>query len=183
MDNLNLTTKENLGEEVQQQLLTLWNQEYPINLRYQSLVDFQKYLQNLENVKHILLLDELEQVKAWAFTFDREKERWFAIILSEDVQGLGYGRKMMTFLQASENALNGWVTDHHHYLKMNGKPYLSPIGFYEKCGFSVLKEQRLELPQLSAVKIHWKKYNVNIMEIIEQSAENLGRQKQMILKR
>ncbi|MFN0204221.1 MAG: GNAT family N-acetyltransferase [Bacteroidia bacterium] len=155
------------------QLLTLWNQEYPLNLQYQSLADFQKYLQSLENAKHFLWVDEGEQVKAWAFTFDREKERWFAIILSEEVQGLGYGRKIMALLQETENELNGWVTDHQHYIKMNGQPYLSPMGFYEKCGFSVLMGQRLELPQLSAVKIHWKKCNVNIMEIIAQTAENL----------
>ena len=167
MGNLTWQKATHLTEQTQQELLRLWNQEYPVNLIYKSLSDFQNYLQNLENVKHILLLDESEKVKAWAFTFDREKERWFAIILSEDIQGLGYGRKMMAFLQATENALNGWVTDHNLYTKMNGKPYLSPIGFYEKCGFSVLKEQRLELPHLSAVKIHWEKCNVKMMEIIE----------------
>lgn len=146
-----------LTAQMQQALLLLWNQEYPINLQYQSLADFYKYLQNLENVRHFLLVDESNQVKAWAFTFDRENARWFAIILSEEIQGLGYGRRLMAFLQETEYELNGWVTDHPNYIKMNGKPYLSPIGFYEKCGFSVLSEQRLDLPQLSAVKIHWKK--------------------------
>lgn len=158
MHKLRLVATEYINRQAE--LLLLWNEEYPVNLAYANGNDFQNYLQGLQKVKHFLWLDEKEQVKAWAFTFDRENARWFGIILSEAIQDLGYGRKMMSFLQETENELNGWVTDHNHYVKANGEVYLSPLRFYEKCGFSVLHEQRLELPQLSAVKIQWKNNNI-----------------------
>lgn len=154
MDELRLIVTEHIDR--QEELLLLWNEEYPVNLNYTDLSGFQSYLQNLQRAKHFLWLDAKEQVKAWAFTFDRENERWFGIILAAEIQGLGYGKRIMEFLQKTENELNGWITDHNHYVKTNGKTYPSPLRFYEKCGFAVLSEQRLVLPQLSAVKIHWK---------------------------
>ena len=62
----------------------------------------------------------------------------------------------MMDLKENEEMLCGWVIDHHDDRKINGELYLSPLNFYLKQGFDILKEQRLELPTSSAVKISWR---------------------------
>jgi hypothetical protein len=91
----------------------------------------------------------------WAYAFTRSGERWFAIILSASVQGMGYGAKLMAHLQATEPVLHGWVIDHDQARKRNGLPYISPLAFYLKRGFHLLPDQRLETESLSAVKIRF----------------------------
>ena len=71
------------------------------------------------------------------------------------MKGKGLGRKMLDKLKQSENHLNGWVIDHNNDKKKNGKPYISPLGFYQKCGFEILVKERLEHHKISAVKIKW----------------------------
>lgn len=93
----------------------------------------------------------------WALTFERENEKWFAIILSEKIKGKGLGRKMLNELKKEEQVLNGWVIDHNNDKKKNGQQYISPLKFYEKCGFIILSDVRLELDKISAVKIKWMK--------------------------
>ena len=137
------------------QLLQLWNQEYPVQLNLSTPADLTEYLQTLDHQRHWVYTDEHNQIIGWAFTFDRDGERWFAILIDHSFQGKGYGRSMLNQLKSHEPILNGWVIDHDEYTKSNGKPYLSPLGFYKKCGFDVLPDQRLELDILSAVKIRW----------------------------
>jgi hypothetical protein len=62
-------------------------------------------------------------IGGWAFLFDRDGERWFAIILSEILQGRGVGRKILDQLKQTESELNGWVIDHNSDKKINGSVY------------------------------------------------------------
>jgi hypothetical protein len=55
--------------------------------------------------------------------------------------------------------LNGWVIDHNNDRKKNGLIYVSPLKFYEKCGFEIQNYMRLELDKISAVKIKWTNEN------------------------
>ncbi len=144
-----------LNEQAKRQVLDLWNNEYPEKLSYNSLIEFDHYLQNLNNLKHYLLTGNIDIILGWALTFDRDNEKWFAIILSEKVQGKGLGRKMLDELKQVEPILNGWVTDYNNDKKKNGLTYVSPLKFYEKCGFEILTDNRLELDKISAVKIKW----------------------------
>lgn len=144
-----------LDTRQKQSLMQLWNSEYPKNLAYQNIADFEKYLQNLSDIRHILLVDGFDNILDWAFTFIRDEERWFAILLSETIQGEGFGKKMIDKLKSQENELNGWVIDHNSDKKSNGQNYLSPLGFYRKCGFKVLTNERIELEKISAIKIKW----------------------------
>lgn len=154
---MNLLQTTSLSENQKLQLFQLWNAEYPVNLSYASINDFENYLSKLEKPKHFLFESETNEIKAWAFTFDRENERRFAIILSQDMQGKGIGKQLMEIIQTQENALSGWVVDHNNYTKTNGEVYVSPLGFYEKCGFTLISHSRLEMDMISAVKIFWKK--------------------------
>ena len=155
--NFEIIQTTELNEQVKQQVLDLWNSEYPEKLAYNSLTEFDIYLLNLTNLKHFLLTNETNYIFGWAFTFDRDSEKWFAIILSEKIKGKGYGRKMLEKLKQEEPILNGWAIDHNNYMKKNGLIYVSPLKFYEKCGFEIQTDIRLELDTISAVKIKWAK--------------------------
>jgi GNAT superfamily N-acetyltransferase len=110
----------------------LWNQEYPVQLNYHSLAEFDNYLNKLPELKHFLLVTDGDQIKAWAVTFVREEEKWFAIIVEAALHGQGIGTLLLNHLKRNEAALNGWVVDHNSYSKKDGRPYLSPFGFMKK---------------------------------------------------
>ncbi|TMU54478.1 GNAT family N-acetyltransferase [Flagellimonas algicola] len=137
------------------QLMALWNIEYPEKLGYKSIAAFEAYLENLKDPSHILLIDENKRIKGWYFDFERENEKWFAIILNSEVHGKGIGTKILGLAKQRENELNGWVIDHNRDKKKNGESYHSPLNFYLKNGFEKLAANRLELDNISAVKIKW----------------------------
>ncbi|MDQ6469906.1 GNAT family N-acetyltransferase [Flavobacterium sp. LHD-80] len=153
-ESLKIIQTAELNEQAKKQVLDLWNNEYPEKLSYNNLTDFDNYFQNLSNLTHFLLTSDENLIFGWALTFDRENEKWFAIILSEKIKGQGLGRKMLEKIKQTETILNGWVIDHNNDKKKNGQLYASPMKFYEKCGFEIHKE-RLELDKISAVKIKW----------------------------
>lgn len=153
--NLKIIQTAELNEQAKKQVLDLWNNEYPEKLSYNSPTDFDCYLENLSNSTHFLLINDKKSIIGWALTFDRENEKWFAIIIAETFKAKGLGRKMLDQLKKTEKVLNGWVIDHNHDNKKNGQQYSSPLKFYEKCGFKVLNDVRLELEKISAVKIKW----------------------------
>lgn len=138
-------------------IFELWNAEYPKNLTHKNLSDFENYLNALTNQHHILLIDKNDAIKGWYFDFNRNDEKWFAMILATEIQGKGFGTLLLNEAKKRESVLNGWVIDKTDYLKQNGNCYKSPIPFYLKNGFQLLPEIRLELEHLSAVKITWKK--------------------------
>lgn len=153
--NLDIINKNNLTQEEKEQLLELWNVEYPSKFSFENLTDFENYLQKLANINSFLLQNSQNMILGWAATFDRDNERWFIITLNKTIQGQGWGRKMIDTLKQNELALSGWVVDHNNDKKADGSMYLSPIQFYKKCGFQILSQQRLEKDQISAVKIKW----------------------------
>ena len=135
----------------------LWNEEYPQNLCYNTMQEFEEYLMGLSEKKHYLLINPEEVVVAWAFTFKRDNEKWFAIIVNSLVQDKGYGSLLLNEIKKAETPLVGWVVDHELYSKSNGDKYRSPLVFYRKHQFNILANSRLETSKISAVKIEWKK--------------------------
>jgi GNAT superfamily N-acetyltransferase len=154
---MKIVQKDILSLEEKDSLMQLWNNEYPIRLHLKTIEDFESYLNGLSNTKHYLLLDDSNKINGWAFTFLREGEDWFAIILDSQIQGKGNGSLLINELKKNNNVLNGWVTDHENELKQNNEIYKSPMVFYLKNGFAVLTETRLENEKMSAVKINWKR--------------------------
>ena len=144
-----------LTSEHIKELFQLWNNVYPQQLEYKEIGQLEMYIQSLENSYHLLLCHGADTVIGWAFSFDREGERWFAILLQKLAQRKGYGRELLNHLKNHDAALNGWMIDHDRYITADGKSYMSPLDFYKKCGFEILSDQRLELDIISAVKIRW----------------------------
>ncbi|WP_286859449.1 MULTISPECIES: N-acetyltransferase [Sphingobacterium] len=143
-----------LSEEESMAIMDLWNQEYPASLSYANLAEFEDYISSLLAPVHILVRKDNHLI-GWAVKFYRDNQRWFAIILSNIIQGRGLGLDLMNKLKKDEQELNGWVIDNDLGIKQDKKPYRSPLGFYTKNNFALLTDQRLELPTLSAVKVIW----------------------------
>ncbi len=148
-----------LTSEQKERLFDLWNTEYPAKICYNSTDEFQEYLDDLSKQKHYLLINDVNEILGWAFTFVRDFEDWFAIILNSKIHRRGYGRFLLDELKSNRIVSNGWATDHQNDLKKNKEPYLSPIEFYTKNGFLVQSNVRIENEKISAVKIRWEKSN------------------------
>ncbi len=133
----------------------LWNREYPQSLNYDSLEKMNNYLNGLKGLSHHLVYDKSHNIIGWCFSFSRDDEKWFGIIVDSKWHGKGLGSWLLEKIKAESNMLNGWVIDHHNFVKSNGALYLSPLSFYQKNGFSVLSNERLETDTISAVKIRW----------------------------
>ncbi|PVX45860.1 hypothetical protein C8C85_1667 [Flavobacterium sp. 103] len=138
-------------------LLKLWNAEYPERIGYKNVFELENYLNELSDVKHFLLINDLNQISGWAFAFVREDEDWFGIIIDLKMQGKRFGTLLLDELKKNYSVLNGWATDHQNDVKRNKEPYLSPLGFYIKCGFVVNQNIRMENDKISAVKIRWER--------------------------
>jgi len=146
-----------LSKPDRQEVLYLWNNEYPEKLNFRTLKKFENYLENLDDQFHILIINENQKIKGWYFNFIREGEKWFAIILESNYHGNGLGTKILNLAKEKESQLYGWVIDRNSYRKKNGETYNSPLKFYLKNGFEKCDNTRLEVEKLSAVKIKWTK--------------------------
>ena len=143
-----------LNAEQKGALIELWNKEYPAQLSYSSMFEFEAYLSELENPTHILLIEQ-NSIVGWYFDFNRENKRWFGMVLDSVIQGKGYGSQLLRRAQKDQPELYAWVIDHDKDKKLDGSTYRSPLNFYLKNGFKVAPDQRLELENISAVKIQW----------------------------
>ena len=145
-----------LNEVHKRAIYTLWNNEYPEKIAFNNQQEIEEYLQNLIDPKHLFTINENGEIKGWAVIFERDYEKWFAIIIDGELHQIGLGRKILNRLKTFSTELNGWVIDHEKDTKANGEPYRSPLAFYMKNDFSLLPETRLELDKISAVKINWR---------------------------
>ena len=152
-----IVSKSNLSTQEKESIFQLWNEEYPAKIGYQSISEFDAYLDNLSDVTHYLQHDEFDRIQGWAITFYRENERWFAIIINFKIQNKGFGTQLLNHLKSIELQLSGWVVDHSNDLKLDGTTYASPLCFYLKNGFSVCNEIRIDSEKITAVKIVWNK--------------------------
>ena len=154
---MRIEQKEDLTEAEKEIVTRLWNAEYPQNLKYGSVADFEEFLNKQTEQRHFLLFDDAGKLRGWLMTFTRDSERWFSVIIDTSEQKKGYGTALLQEIKTHETEINGWVVAHDDYLKMNGEKYLSPLDFYRKNGFAVLTDVKLEKPDFIAVKINWKK--------------------------
>ena len=98
----------------------LWNTEYPQNLAITATA-FDAFLESSASQTHFLILENERDLVGWAYTFDREGDRWFSIIISHQHQGKGLGHVLLNLIKEKENRLNGWVIDHPNDRKQNTK--------------------------------------------------------------
>lgn len=157
MTQIILFIQEHLSPEETNNLFALWNAAYPALIAFENAESFQRYLDGLVGIKHYLLKAPAGPVQGWAFSFDRENERWFAILLSTGLQGRGYGKMLIDCLKQEERKLTAWVVEGNHYVKKDGSTYSSPLSFYLKNGFNVFSGEKSTGTILDTVKIRWTK--------------------------
>lgn len=156
MEILTIDTKS--LEEIQKlQLMHLWNNEYPASLAHKTIEDFESYLSSLSYCKHYSLAEN-NSIYAWGFEFDRNEERWFALIIHSAYQGKGIGSQLLNRMKQENKTLNGWVIDHENAKMSDGSFYRSPMNFYLKNGFQIISHQRIDNEVISAVKIQWNRH-------------------------
>ena len=112
-------------------------------------------LDGVENYRHIIIVDDHDQVLAWAVHFFKDEETRFSIIVHPQHAGKGLGTTLLDKLKNDLDIFYGWVIDHNNDIKSNGELYVSPLTFYTKRGFEVLHENRIDTEMLSAVKVKW----------------------------
>ncbi len=153
---MKIIKQEILSLEEKEVLREIWNNEYLAKLHLKTPEDFNLYLNGISNTKHYLLIDDSDKIIGWAFTFLRDGENWFAIIVDSKIQGRGNGTFLINEIKKNNTNLNGWVIDQENEVKQNEEIYKSPIPFYIKNGFEVLPDIRIENEKMSGVKIYWK---------------------------
>nr|WP_294931564.1 GNAT family N-acetyltransferase [uncultured Flavobacterium sp.] len=153
---MKIIKQEILSLEEKEVLREIWNNKYPAKLHLKTPEDFNLYLNGISNTKHYLLIDDSDKIIGWAFTFLRDGENWFAIIVDSKIQGRGNGTFLINEIKKNNTNLKGWVIDQENEVKQNEEIYKSPIPFYIKNGFEVLPDIRIENEKMSGVKIYWK---------------------------
>lgn len=156
---LTIAITEELTSEQKAMIRKIWNIVYPDNLVLPTAEDFDRYLEPLGKKQHYLLKHLSGELLGWGITFERENNRWFAMILDDSIQRTGMGSLLLKRMQADQPQLSGWVIDHNNPIRTDGKPYLSPVEFYLKNNFKLEPETRLELPTISAVCIRYNHEN------------------------
>jgi GNAT superfamily N-acetyltransferase len=154
--SLTFSRAKQLTEKQKQEVVELWNAEYPARINYASLEEFDQYLNELGDLHHIILADEHNTIRGWLAYFMRDDERWFAILLDSSIQGKGWGSKFLQLTKDQNRELNGWVIDHNREPKKDGSFYQSPIEFYRKIGFEIRADIPLEKKGITGIKIVWK---------------------------
>ena len=154
---MKIVTKHHLDDDEKQRVFELWNNEYPEQLIYNTMDEFEEYLGNLIDQNHALLVDNQGRIVGWYFDFIREEQRNFAIILDSEYHGKGFGTKLIDYAKGNQEELNGWVIDHSDYKKRSGGNYISPLDFYLKNGFEVIRNEKLVTSKTTAIKIKWKR--------------------------
>lgn len=152
---MNFIRRKNLTLGQKKELFELWNNEYPRSLKYNNISELDDYLKKLEDPNHILLIDEKDKIKGWYSDFIRDNEKWFLAILNSENQGQKFGTHIIELAKEVNEELNGWIITSDNYLKTNGQYYKSPVDFYRKQDFQILKDIKLVTNQISAIKIKW----------------------------
>lgn len=142
-----------LTSSIKESLLALWNNNYPISINYFSIAKFEAYLNGLNQAKHYIIADE-NGIYAWVFTFFRDNETWFGLIVDQKHQGKGVGRQLLNHLKDKHATLSGWMITDKDLLLNSGLTYSSPISFYLKQNFT-LTQTKLSIEAFQAVKMKW----------------------------
>jgi GNAT superfamily N-acetyltransferase len=144
-----MITTTQLAEKHHAQINALWDDEYPTTLagRFPMLLD------DAILFKHFLILNEKENLLAWAVYFQKDEEIRFSILVDRKHQGLGYGKQLIDALKNELPEFYGWVVDKPYFIRKDGSAYPSPLSFYLHLGFNVIREQRIDSDMISAVKV------------------------------
>ncbi len=146
---------DSLTSRQKEQIVNLWNDQYPKDLSLDGVKGFDEYLDKLSDKHHLLLIDENE-IFGWLIYFMRDGERCFAMLLDPRLQGKGMGTALLRKAMELNTELVGWVIDTNDHLKNDGSFYRSPVEFYKKVGFDVLADVVTEKNGIRGIRVFWR---------------------------
>lgn len=154
---MNFKETDKLSREQKLQILEIWNREYPVKVAFSSLAEFEEYLQNLDDKRHVLVCGEEGIIQGWLVHFIRDDERFFTLIVDSSAQGRGWGSELLNRAKEQTSDLNGWVIDRDTELKSNGEAYRSPVEFYKKNDFRIRPRVTTKIKDINGIKVTWKR--------------------------
>lgn len=153
---MQITKSDTLSEKQKEDIIQLWNDEYPEALALAGLEAFDIYLNTLSEKQHLTITHE-GKVVGWLIYFVRDGEQCFAMLLDSSLQGKGLGSKLLSEAKEYTTELIGWVIDTDQHKRSDGGNYRSPIGFYEKNGFEVLPNIKTTKSNIEGIRVKWRK--------------------------
>lgn len=157
MNEFSIESRAGLTDAEKFRIAALWTAEYPADIAFFSVADFEEFLESIGNRRHFIATAQGGEIAGWLISFDRDGERWFSIIVDETFKGRGIGRGLLDLAFDHDRELNGWVVPTDEYFTHFGKPYKSPLGFYLKYGFDVIAGEKFAKTLIDTVKIRLKK--------------------------
>jgi GNAT superfamily N-acetyltransferase len=152
---MEIIKSEILTPEQKEDIVNLWNREYPKDLSLAGVPAFDEYLDKLSD-KHYLLVNEQNRILGWLVYFIRDGERCFAMLLDPKVQGRGVGSALLNHAKEYNSDLIGWVIDTDKHVKNDGSYYKSPVNFYVKAGFEILRDIVTKKNGIDGIRVRWK---------------------------
>ena len=152
---MEIIKSEILTPEQKEDIVNLWNREYPKDLSLAGVPAFDEYLDKLSD-KHYLLVTEQNRILGWLVYFIRDGERCFAMLLDPKVQSRGIGSALLNHAKEYNSDLIGWVIDTDKHFKNDGSHYKSPVSFYVKAGFQILRDKVTKKNGIDGIQVRWK---------------------------
>ena len=145
---MKIVQKSILSETEKKKIWQLRNNEYPLQLGSKTFQDFEMYLDNLKNLKHFFLLDQENEINAWAYTFLCNEKTWIQIIRNSQIIKRGYLNYFLSEITKYFQSLNTRVFVNDKNLKtLKGDPYKSQLIFYLKNGFIIFSVSKIDEDQ------------------------------------
>ena len=118
-----------LSAQQKERIMALWNAEYPASLNYNTKLEFDEFLNSIQQLKHYILCDKNQTIIGWLSVFIRSEETWFSVILDSAFQKQGLGKQLLNLAKHDFESLNGWVVDNDTSKKSDGSVYTMPLPF------------------------------------------------------
>ena len=144
----------------------MFNAEYPTIIKRATLDYCKERLLNTENPVRIFTARSIqsEGSKLIGLIVVRQKDGaeevpWISMVIHRDYQRKGIGSTLLEKAKQYYDTLHGWCTPADGYEREDGSVYPSPLNFYKKHGFKIVKENVNDVEGLDLVEIAWRKEN------------------------
>lgn len=142
----------------------MYNSEYPKIIDRASLQDCKNRLLDTEKPAKIFTARSIqsEGSKLIGLIIVRPKKGeenipWFSMVIQREYQRKGIGTILIDMAKQHYEKLHGWCTPADGYEREDGSTYPSPLGFYKKHGFKIIKKNVNDVDGLDLVEIGWSK--------------------------
>lgn len=132
-----------------------WNEVYPEHFCFEDYVQFELYIHQLKEPRHFIIYNNLDNPVGWLCTFEREKQRWFVMLVDDRYKHKNYGSQLLKAAKSIYDELIGWVVVDTASNCKNGSLYRCPVNFYKKNHFITIPNTREMIKGVLLEKMLW----------------------------